>query len=258
MDSVDFGKTGLRVSRMAIGTGTHGWAKRSEQTALGIEGLADLLVKGLDLGINFWDAADQYGSHPHVAAALKRVARDRVVIATKTTAKKEKATSREIDRFLKELGTDVLDIVLLHGLSDGNWPTKFEGPMAALTRAQEAGKVRSVGFSCHSLSALRAGVATPWVETVLVRINYDGVNMDGRPDEVVPVIKQLYDAGKAIYAMKVLGCGPLTHDVRRAIDYVLGLGTVHSLSIGVTSLAQLEEDAALIEKLAPVHPLGTA
>jgi 1-deoxyxylulose-5-phosphate synthase len=258
VNSVDFGSTGLHVSRMAIGTGTHGWAKRSEQTALGIDGLADLLVRGLDLGIDFWDAADQYGSHPHVAAALKRVARDRVVIATKTTAKREKEVTRDIDRFLKELGTDVLDIVLLHGLSNGNWPRKFEGPMAALTHAQEAGKVRSVGFSCHGLGALRAAVTTSWVETVLVRINYAGVNMDGKPEEVVPVIRELHAAGKAIYAMKVLGCGPLTHDVRRAIDYVLGLGTVHSLSIGVTSLPQLQEDAALIEELAPAHPLRTA
>lgn len=258
MKCVDFGSTGLRVSRLAIGTGTHGWAKRSEQTALGINGLADLLVRGLELGVTFWDAADQYGSHPHVAAALKRVARDRVVIATKTTAKREKEVTRDIDRFLKELGTDVLDIVLLHGLSQDNWPKKFEGPMAALTRAQEAGKVRSVGLSCHGLGALRAAVTTPWVETVLVRINYAGVNMDGKPEEVVPVISELHAAGKALYAMKVLGCGPLTHDVRRAIDYVLGLGTVHSLSIGVTSLAQLQEDAALIEELAPAHPIRTA
>jgi 1-deoxyxylulose-5-phosphate synthase len=258
MNHVDFGSTGLRVSRLAIGTGTHGWAKRSEQTALGIDGLADLLVRGLELGINFWDAADQYGSHPHVAAALKRIARDRVVIATKTTAKRGKEMTREIDRFLKELGTDVIDIVLLHGLNNGNWPKKFEGPMAALTRAQEAGKVRSVGLSCHGFGALRVAVTTPWVETVLVRINYAGVNMDGQPSEVVPVIESLHAAGKALYAMKVLGCGPLTHDVRRAFDYVLGLGTVHALSIGMTSLTQLQENVALMEELTPARPPRTA
>ncbi|TFG71142.1 MAG: aldo/keto reductase, partial [Anaerolineales bacterium] len=78
MEIVKFGNTGLHVSRLSIGTGTHGWAHRSEQTALGIEGLADLLRKGYHLGVNFWDAADQYGSHAHIARALRDIPRDKV------------------------------------------------------------------------------------------------------------------------------------------------------------------------------------
>ncbi len=256
MDYVDFGSTGLKVSRLGVGTGTHGWAGHSDQTALGLKGLSDLLLKALDLGVNFWDAADQYGSHPHVAEALKHVDRDKVVIATKTPAKRAGQAARDVDRYLKELGTDVLDIVLLHGIHRGDWPKKLEGPMEALSRAKEEGKVRSVGFSCHDLGALRTAVTTPWVDTVLVRINYSGDNMDGQPSDVVPVIRDLYAAGKAVYAMKVLGCGPLTHDVRKAFEFVLGLGTVHALSIGTTSIAQLEENVAVMEELAPGHPLA--
>jgi aryl-alcohol dehydrogenase-like predicted oxidoreductase len=88
MNTIELGHTGLRVSRLGIGTGTHGWAGHSEQTALGIEELASLLREAYGLGVTFWDAADQYGSHPHVAEALKQVPRDRVILTTKTTAKK--------------------------------------------------------------------------------------------------------------------------------------------------------------------------
>ncbi len=255
MNYVDFGHTGLRVSRLGIGTGTHGWGHRSEQTALGLEGLANLLRRGLELGINLWDAADQYGSHPHVAAALKGIPRDNVVVVTKTAAKRGKAVSRDVDRFLKELGTDVLDVVLLHGLSKADWPKSHNDAMDALSRAKAAGKVRAVGFSCHGLGALRAAAVEDWPEVILVRINHAGVNMDGQPSEVSPVIDELYAAGKAIYGMKVLGCGRLTGDVRAAFEYALGLGTVHSLAVGTSSLKQLEENAALIKSLSPHYPM---
>ena len=251
MDDVNFGNTGLKVSRLAVGTGTHGWGGKSEQTALGLDGFADLLRRGYDLGVNFWDAADQYGSHPHVARALQSVPRDKVVITTKTTSRTGPSVKKDIARFLKELNTDVLDIVLLHGLSAENWPKQYAGAMDALSRAKADGIVRAVGLSCHGLGALRAAANTDWVDVVLVRINYAGVNMDGTVAEVVPLIKKLHAAGKAVYGMKVLGCGRLTSDVRGAIKYVLGLGTVHAFTIGMTSVAQLEENVKLVEALGP-------
>ena len=73
MDYVTLGNTGLTVSRLAIGTGTSGFGGRSEQSALGIDGLAHLLQEGYERGITFWDAADGYGTHPHLARAPRRV-----------------------------------------------------------------------------------------------------------------------------------------------------------------------------------------
>jgi len=254
MDMIEFGHTGLRVSRLGIGTGTHGWAHHSEQTALGLEGLASLLREAYDLGVNFWDAADQYGSHPHVAEALKQVPRDKVVLTTKTTAKRERAVTRDVERFLIELNTDVLDVVLLHGVAAHNWPRRMDGAMTALTKAKEAGKVRAVGMSCHSLDALRGAVDDGWSDIILVRINHAGVRMDGQTSEVTPIIQQLYDAGKGLYAMKVLGCGELTGDVKKALSYVLGLGTVHALSIGTSSRSQLHENVRLMDELASQYP----
>jgi len=255
MDYINLGNTGLRVSRLSIGTGTHGWAKHSDQTALGLEGLANLLRRAFDAGVNFWDAADQYGSHPHVARALQGLPRDKVVIATKTMARKGLDVARDLKRFRKELNTDVLDIVLLHTLSDANWPKKYADAMEVLSRAKEEGIVRAVGFSCHGLGALRAAVEVPWVDVVLVRINHAGVNMDASPANVVPIIEKLHAAGKAVYGMKVLGCGALKDDVRAAIEYVLRLGTLHAFTIGMTSAAQLDENVRLVEELAPKYPL---
>jgi aryl-alcohol dehydrogenase-like predicted oxidoreductase len=251
MDTVTLGTTGLRVSRLAFGTGTHGWAHHSQQTALGVEGLAGLLTLGFERGVTFWDLADQYGSHPHAARALQDVPRDEVVIATKTTSRNRRGTAKDVDRFLKEIGTDVIDIVLLHFLHGGNWPRKYSGAMAALTEAKDAGKVRAVGVSCHNLAALRTAVTTPWVEVVLARINYAGVNMDGSPSEVVPVLNKLHEAGKGVYGMKVLGCGQLTSDVQRAFRYVLDLGTVDAMTVGMSSRAQLLENVEIVQGLSP-------
>ena len=75
-DTVVLGSTGIRTSRLAMGTGTVGVGHHSHQTALGVKGLSDLLLNGYDHGLRFFDAADSYGSHPHVAEALKHVSRD--------------------------------------------------------------------------------------------------------------------------------------------------------------------------------------
>src|SRR5260370_2251086 len=83
-DTVILGNTGIRTSRLACGTGTVGSGHHSHQSALGIQGLADLLWSGFDQGVRFFDTADAYGTHPHVAEALKRVPRERVTILTKS------------------------------------------------------------------------------------------------------------------------------------------------------------------------------
>ena len=89
-DTVVLGKTGIKTSRLAMGTGTIGYGHHSNQTALGVKGLSDLLLNGYDQGLRFFDAADSYGSHPHVAEALKHVPRDKVNVLTKTWAREPK------------------------------------------------------------------------------------------------------------------------------------------------------------------------
>ncbi len=255
MQYVTLGNTGLTVSRLAIGTGTSGFGGRSEQSALGIDGLAHLLQEGYEHGITFWDAADGYGTHPHVARALQSVPRERVVIATKTMSRSKKDAGKDVDRFRREIGTDVLDIVLMHFVTTPDWERSYAGAMEALSRAKEQGSVRAVGISSHNLGALQRAVTSDWVDVVLARINYAGTNMDAKPERVVPVLRELYDAGKAVYGMKVLGRGSLAGHARQAIDFVLGLGTVEAITIGTTTQAQLTENIQLVEELAPQYPL---
>src|SRR5947207_268883 len=111
-----------------MGTGSNGYGGSSNQTRkLGIQGLADLLKAGYDQGVTFWDSADQYGSHPHLKEALKTVPRDKVTIMTKTHASTEKEMRDDLDRFRKELGVDVIDILLLHCMVDDDWNIRRKG-----------------------------------------------------------------------------------------------------------------------------------
>jgi predicted aldo/keto reductase-like oxidoreductase len=208
-----------------------------------------------DHGVTFWDAADQYGSHPHVARALQGIPRNGVVIATKTNSRTARAVTQDVERFLRELDLDVLDVVLLHYMTQADWPRSHAGAMEALSRAKEQGKVRAVGVSCHGLGALRTAADTDWVEVVLARINYDGARMGGTPSQVAPLLERMYLSGKAVWGMKVLGCGQLTGNARVAIEYVLQLCTIHSVTIGMTKPEHLHENLKLVEEIAPRYPL---
>ncbi|HVH70490.1 MAG TPA: aldo/keto reductase, partial [Candidatus Dormibacteraeota bacterium] len=115
-DAVTLGSTGIQTTRLAMGTGTVGSGHHSHQTALGIKGLSDLLLNGYDHGLRFFDTADSYGSHPHVAEALKHVPRDKVTVLTKTWARDRASARADLDRFRRELGTDYVDICLMHCL----------------------------------------------------------------------------------------------------------------------------------------------
>ena len=160
-DLATLGKTGIRVSRLAQGTGTNGVNKSSDQTrGLGLAGVAELLRAGVDQGLSFWDLADQYGTHPHAKEALKTVKRDKVVIMSKTHASSEQEMRDDLDRFRREIGTDMIDIVLLHCMMSADWPKEKAGAMAVLAEAKQKGTIRAHGVSCHDLGALKTAAAS--------------------------------------------------------------------------------------------------
>ena len=253
MQQVMLGNSGIEVSRLCIGTGTVGWSGSSNQTRkLGTEGLIDLLCYAYDSGVRFWDTADQYGSHPHVREALRKLPREQVVITTKTTSRTPAGVRDDVERFLRELGTDYADIVLLHCLKEHDWTTRYEDCMEALTKCQSEGLIRAVGVSCHDFEAFKLAAITPWVEVVLARINYAGVIMDASPEEVIPVMDEMSANGKGIYGMKVYGAGKLLDDRRRALGYVLDLPSVDAIVLGMENKAEVDENVELIEELAGV------
>jgi len=240
-DSVVLGKTGIKTSRLAMGTGTVGVGHHSHQTALGVKGLSELLLNGYDKGLRFFDAADSYGSHPHVAEALKHIPRDKVTVLTKTWARDAAGTRADLDRFRKELGTDYIDVCLMHCLTEGDWTEKFKGTMDVLSEAKEKGIIRAHGCSCHSIEALRAAAKSPWVEVDLVRINPIGAYMDAKPDTVVSVIREMKAAGKGMVGMKILGAGDMRNRQDEAIKYALSLGLLDAFTIGAENKTEQED-----------------
>src|SRR5947207_5814817 len=246
-DTVTLGKTGIQTSRLAMGTGTVGVGHHSHQTSLGVKGLSDMLLNGYDHGLRFFDAADSYGSHPHVAEALKHVPRDKATVLTKSWARDPAGMRADLDRFRKELGIDYIDIFLMHCLTEGDWTERYKGVMDVLSEAKQKGIIRAHGCSCHSIEALRAAAASPWVEVDLARINPIGSHMDAEPAVVVSVLKQMKVSGKAVVGMKILGACQLRDRQDEAIKYALSLGILDAFTIGAENRSEQED---LIRRIA--------
>jgi len=246
-DTIILGNTGIKTSRLAMGTGTVGSGHHSHQTALGVKGLSELLLNGYDHGLRFFDAADTYGSHPHVAEALKHVQRDKVTVLTKTFSRDPASARADIDRFRRELGTDYLDVCLIHCVTEGDWTERYKGVMDVLSEAKQRGIIRTHGCSCHTIEALRAAAKSPWVEIDLARINPIGAEMDSDPATVVSVLKEMKAAGKAVVGMKILGQGALRNRQDEAIKYALSLGVLDAFTIGAESKQEQED---LIRRIA--------
>jgi aryl-alcohol dehydrogenase-like predicted oxidoreductase len=241
-DRVKLGPMRVELSRLAMGTGTNGSGGSSNQTKkLGVGGIEDLFRAGYDHGVTFWDSADQYGSHPHLRAALKGVPREKVAILTKTHASTEAEMRADLDRFRKELNTDYFDIVLLHCMIDGNWPDKKKGAMNVLAEAREKGIVKTHGVSCHTLEALKTAAGTDWVQVDLARINPAGVAMDAKPEVVIPVLREMKAKGKGIIGMKIFGAGRLRDRTDECLQFALGLDCVDAFTIGTESRLELQQ-----------------
>lgn len=247
-DEVVLGRTGIRTSRLAMGTGTIGGGGASNQTRIGDDRATRLLIDGYHRnGLRFYDTADSYGSHPYVAAALKHVPREKVTVLTKTDTRDAAGVRADLDRFRRELGVDMIDVVLIHCVTEADWTTRYRGPMDVLSEAKEKGVIRAHGVSCHSLPALKAAAASPWVDLDLVRLNPVGAHMDAHPDTVLEVIRGMRSSGKAIVGMKILGQGAMRTRQDEALRYALGSGVLDAFTIGAENQ---DEQNDLVQRIA--------
>ena len=244
-DTVTLGKTGIRTSRLAMGTGTIGAGGSSNQTRAG--GLTRLLRTGYDRGLIFFDTADSYGSHPEVAAALSQLPRDKAVIMTKCDSRDPQQARADIERYRRELKTDYIDILLIHCVTERDWTERYRGVMDVFEEAKQKKIIRAHGVSCHSIEALRAAAKSPWVDVDLVRLNPVGAHMDADPQTVIDVIKEMRAQGKGIIGMKILGQGAMRTRQDEAIRFALGTGVLDAFTIGAESES---EQADLIKRVA--------
>jgi aryl-alcohol dehydrogenase-like predicted oxidoreductase len=256
---IPLGKTGLRVSRFCLGTGMSGGNRQSNHTRMGKEKLEALIQGAYERGIRMFDLADLYGTHPYLMPALKGVPRAELTIVSKIWCHRGGIPEPErpdadvvVSRFLKEIGTDYLDLVLLHCMTSGQWPEQMRKQMDILAKLKDKGVVRALGVSCHSLAALEAAAGEPWVDSVHARINPYRMTMDDEPEKVAPVLKKLQAAGKGVVGMKIIGEGRLRHDPEKrdaSARFVLGLGCVDVLNVGFEKVEEIDDFAARVRRV---------
>jgi 1-deoxyxylulose-5-phosphate synthase len=261
-DVIELGPAKIKVSRMAVGTGTLGAGYSSNQLRkLGAQGVADMLVHAYENGVFFWDTSDGYGTHAAIKLALQKVPREKVTIVTKTPDNDSRNLKADLDRYFRELGTDYIDIVLLHSRTRGDWDTLDKAMMDVLSEAKEKKIVRSVGISVHSLAAMRTAAKCAWLDVAMTRFNPGGsrARMDAEPAQVLPVLEEVKAAGKGIIGIKVLGEGlmPQRNRLDEALTFALNNNPAHCFSIGCESIADFKDNVSRIERLSKENPLET-
>lgn len=259
-EKVSLGKTDLKMSRFCLGTGMRGGNRESNHTRMGKEKFEGLIRGAHDRGTTVFDLADLYGTHPYVIPALRGIPRDQYVVISKIWWRPGGIPERErpdsnivVERFLRELKTDYIDLVLLHCVESGDWPEELRKQMDLLAELKSKKMIRAHGVSCHSLPALEACIREPWVDSVHARINPTGAAMDGPPEKVVPVLKAIHDAGKGVVGMKIIGEGRYRNsdELRnKSIQYVMGLGCVDILNVGCENLKEVDDFATRVRHVA--------
>jgi len=261
---LELGKTGIKTTRLSMGTGMKGGGRQSNLTRLGHEQAVKLVREVYERGVRMFDLADSYGTHACVSEALKNYPRGDYVIFTKMGIRRRPTSEgalpgaeaeAEVMRFLEELNTDYIDGLQMHYILSGNWNTELSDYMTAFDKLKQRGIIRSHGLSCHALAAVETAVNEPWVDAIHVRLNPYSVNMDDTAEKVEPVVKQLHQAGRGVIAMKVLGEGELSNsDEQRdnSFSYVLQLGAVDILTIGTVKISDIVDTEERMRKVSLV------
>lgn len=251
VDQVTLGKTGIKLSRLGIGTGSKGG---SIQRALGADGFNRLIRYAYDQGITYIDTADSYKTHTMVREAIKGLPREKLFIQSKMPGIPEKPRA-ELDRFRTELGVDYIDSLLCHCMVKSNWEEDHNRMMDIFEEAKDKQIIRAHGVSCHSLPATTKAAELGWVDVNLVRINPQGAHMD-TPEEiwnavsnqshlpdVLRQVKVMRENQHGIIGMKIIGNGDFTDakDRETSIRFTLQSGLVDAVVIGFKNTAEIDE-----------------
>ncbi len=265
-EQVALGKTGIKLSRVGIGTGMRGGMRESNQTRLGEAGLHQLLRNSFDRGVNFIDSADLYGSHPYILPALEGIPREDYVVCSKIWFRDGGIPETErppadvvVERFLKEMKTSYIDLLLMHCVRSPGWRTELSDDMERLAKLKKRGLIRAHGCSFHTLESLAESVNEPWCESVHARINPYAASMDVKTEEEVPkvanILRQLRAQGQGVVGMKIIGEGRFRNsDERRntSIAYAFNSGCTDCVIVGFERETEIDDFAERTRK-APVE-----
>jgi aryl-alcohol dehydrogenase-like predicted oxidoreductase len=259
-DLVPLGRTGVRMPRVGLGTGSHGG---DEQRGLGQEAFTRLVRHAYDRGIRYIDTADNYRIHGMVREAIKGLPREQLFILTKMPWHRPEFLERPmevIDRYRRELGVEYIDALLIHCTTTHTWTHDLRPIMDAFDEAKSRGIIRLKGVSCHGLPALTAATTSDWIEVQLARVNPQGRHMDGATgewaergnhDASVKEIRAMHARGRGVIGMKIIGNGDFKDatDRQRSLEYALTCGFVDSFVIGFGTTAQVDEAVTRIDRI---------
>ena len=255
-DRVELGTTGIVASRLAMGTGMRGSRQSSDHTKLGQKVFSELLLHGIDQGLNYIDMADLYGSHPFVRKTLAEVPRDSYVLSSKIWPRKQDwnqssgGAIQEVNRFRKELGVDMLDICLIHCVMNSRWAEEYKRIRDELSELKQKKAIRAVGCSFHNHDALKIAAEHPWVDVILARINHTGAKMGDSPEAISRTLLKARENGKAVVGIKIFGEGTLVKPEEKdaSLKFVLGNDLVDAMNIGMLSKEEVDDSIARINK----------
>ncbi|MDD4632073.1 MAG: aldo/keto reductase [Proteiniphilum sp.] len=257
VDKVKLGNSGLDVSRIALGTGSKGGAKASNQTRLGMESFTKMAHHAYEKGISFFDMADSYGSHQYVGNAIKSLPREKLTLLTKIWTHEDGSDKivpvrESLDRYRQEMNTDYIDIVLMHCLMKGGWSNNRKHYMEGLSKAKQDGIIKAVGVSCHNWDAMVEAVDNPWVDVIMARINPFQSHMDGTPDVVKELLGKAKKNGIGVIGMKIFGEGRHVSDDEReqSLRFALTDANIHCMTLGMESTAHVDDAAKRVMRLA--------
>jgi aryl-alcohol dehydrogenase-like predicted oxidoreductase len=248
-DLVTLGNSGVRVTRLAFGTGSF---SGKVQRDLGQEQFTRLVRHAHERGIRFFETAESYsGMHEMLGVALKGVPRDSYQLMTKVTTNGADPQTK-IDNLRKQANTEYFDIMLLHWQHSPSWPTDSLRWQDGISEAQSKKVVLARGASVHGLPALRQTPETKWLEVAMIRMNHKGVRMDaedynteglGNVSEVVAHVKQVRKEGMGVISMKLVGEGAFTarEDRQAAMKFAFRNAGVNAVTVGYKSTAEVDE-----------------
>ena len=258
-DMVTLGKSNVKVTRLAFGTGTHGGRVQRE---LGQDEFTRLVRYAYDRGIRFFETAESYRGMPEMLAiALKGVPRDSYQLMHKYSTPASGDPGPKIDAFRKQLNSEYIDILLLHCLRPPSWQSDYASLQDGFSEAKSKKVILSHGASVHGLPALETFPGNNWLDIAMIRMNHNGTRMDGPSvrespepgivDAVVANTKKVHAQGMGVISMKLCGEGQFTRaeDRDAAMKFAMNLGCVDAVTIGFKNTAEIDE---AIERIARV------
>lgn len=251
-DWVELGHSGVKVTRLAFGTGSMGG---QVQRSLGQDEFTRQVRYAYDHGIRFFETAESYGDmHRRLGIALQGIPRDSYRIMSKVTTSDGVDPQAKIDELRKLARTEYFDILLLHWQHTGTWPTESTRWQDGIAAAQHRGAVLKRGASVHGLPALRQVPGNKWLDVAMIRVNHKGTRMDaeehdadvlGNVPEVVAHVRQVRKEGMGVISMKLVGEGVFNHQDRQAaMRFAFRDAGVQSVTIGYKTTQEIDEAIA--------------